>query len=449
MKAFATGLIGVVCLLTCSGFALAETGTTIPSLPSPWNLAGAVQYALDNNPRTLIALKRFEGAEATAASAYSHSLPVVQLSAEYSQTDNPMYSFGNILNQGAFDDTIDFNDPGRTDDLQLRAGIRYRIYDGGRIQSGTEAARAASEAADKDLSVTHHQLAFEVVKSYHTILQAREMVQVRKSAIEAIEASLTVGKARYDAGDLLREDLLNLELQKARAMEEGIRAEHRLQLTNQIFWNLLGIENYTELPLPSADTIQELPQTLDFEKRQELQAIDRRIEAARATLEGSRSGNLPTIDTFAHYQLDHGMVLEESGDSWMAGVRLDYTLYDGARTEHDTVTAKAQLKESEAERERLRLALSLELQRGIIMHNQSLEKLQVTEKMVEVARESATLSRLRFQEGVILAMDLIDMEMRLTDALARRASARTENAIAIANLLRATGNSQYPAGNKF
>ncbi|WP_163338383.1 TolC family protein [Desulfopila sp. IMCC35008] len=446
MKAFATRLLGVVCLLTSSGFALADTGKAPPPLPSPWNLAGAVQYALDNNPRTHIALKRLEGAQAKARSASTHSLPVVSLSAEYSQTDNPMYSFGNILNQGAFDNTIDFNDPGRTDDLQLIAGIRYRLYDGGRIQSGTEAARATSMAVDKDLAVTHQQLAFEVVKSYHTILQAREMVQVRKSAIEAIDASLTVGKARYDAGDLLREDLLNLELQKARAVEEGIRAEHRLQLTNQIFWNILGIENYTELPLPTTDTSQELPQTMNYDKRQELQAIDRRIEAARAALEASRSGNLPTIDTFAQYRLDHGMILDESGDSWMAGVRLDYTLYDGARTEHDTVTAKAQLMESEAERDRLRLALSLELQRGIIMHNQSLEKLQVTEKMVEVAKESAKLSRLRFQEGVILAMNLIDMEMRLTDALARRASARTENSIAIANLLRVTGNNQYPTG---
>jgi outer membrane protein TolC len=354
--------------------------------------------------------------------------------------------FGNILNQGGFDETIDFNDPGRTDDLQLRAGVRYRIYDGGRIQAGTEAALATSEAADKDLAVIHHQLSFEVVKSYHTILQAQEMMQVRKTAVESIEASLTVGRARYDAGDLLREDILNLELQKARAIEEAIRAEHRLQLTRRIFWNLLGIESTTELPLPSVDIRQELPKTMSYEQRLELQAIERRIAAARAALDGSRSGNRPTIDTFAHYQVDHGTVLEESGDSWMAGIRLDYTLYDGSRTEHDTVSAKARLLESEAERDRLHLNLSLELQRAIIMHNQSLEKLQVTEKMVEVAEESAKLSRLRFQEGVILAMDLIDMEMRLTDALARRASARTENSIAIANLRRTTGSDQYPTG---
>jgi outer membrane protein TolC len=63
--------------------------------------------------------------------------------------------------------------------------------------------------------------------------------------------------------------------------------------------------------------------------------------------------------------------------------------------------------------------------------------------MVEVAEESAKLSRIRFQEGVILASELIDAEARLTDALAGRTTARAENRIAIANLRRATGSNQF------
>ncbi len=44
------------------------------------------------------------------------------------------YSFGNILNQGAFDNSIDFNDPGRTDNLNLKAEIAYRLYNGAGIK---------------------------------------------------------------------------------------------------------------------------------------------------------------------------------------------------------------------------------------------------------------------------------------------------------------------------
>jgi len=63
--------------------------------------------------------------------------------------------------------------------------------------------------------------------------------------------------------------------------------------------------------------------------------------------------------------------------------------------------------------------------------------------MVGVAEEVARLSRARFKEGVILASDLIDFEMRLSDALARHLSASAAYQVAIANLRRATGLDQF------
>ena len=419
----------------------AEPGIIV--LPQPWTLMQAVQYAKDNNPETHIAVKRMESAEATAKSIRSGHYPVVSLGAEYSQTNTPMYSFGNILNQGAFDETIDFNDPGRTDSLLMKGEVKYRIYDGGLVSSGTESALARSEAASKQLVAVHRQLGFEVVKSYHTILQTEEMVRVRTAAVDAISASVEVGRARYEAGDLLREDLLNLELQKARATEERIRSTHDRQLAEKVFWNLLGIESEVHLDLPSNDTEQKAPQSTDYLGRSELAAMDAMILAAQEELEVTRSGGRPQVDAFASYQVDHGTVLGETGDSWMAGLRMNYTLYDGSRTKADTVSAKARLMEARAEKEKLKLALSLELQQARINHEQSLERLQVTEKMVEVAHESAELSRIRFQEGVILASDLIDMEMRLTDAQARRAAATADHDIAVANLRRTAGIAQF------
>jgi OMF family outer membrane factor len=64
--------------------------------------------------------------------------------------------------------------------------------------------------------------------------------------------------------------------------------------------------------------------------------------------------------------------------------------------------------------------------------------------MVDVAEEVIRLSRARFSEGVILASDLIDFEMRLSDAQARQVAAIAGYQVAIANLRRATGLEQFP-----
>ena len=64
--------------------------------------------------------------------------------------------------------------------------------------------------------------------------------------------------------------------------------------------------------------------------------------------------------------------------------------------------------------------------------------------MVGVATEVIRLGRARFTEGVILASDLIDFEMRLSDAQARQLAAKAGYQVAIANLRRATGLEQFP-----
>ena len=106
--------------------------------------------------------------------------------ASYGRTNNPMYSFGNILNQGEFDETIDFNDPGTTDNLNMTATINYRLYNGGRDQAGLEAAEAGETASRHELEAVRSQLGFEVVKTFFTIVQAEEILQARQSAVEAI-----------------------------------------------------------------------------------------------------------------------------------------------------------------------------------------------------------------------------------------------------------------------
>ncbi len=419
---------------------------TTPVVPAAWSIAAAVDYALAANPASEIALRRIEQAEQSFAQAQGASRPRVNLSSQYSQTDTPMYSFGNILNQGAFNETIDFNDPGRTDNLNITLGLQYTIYNGGRDKARQEMTEAQIQAMSAERLAVHQQLAFEVVRAYHVIIQAEEMIRVGEASLAAISSSLAVGKARYETGDLLEQDLLNLELQQARASDELVQSRHDLDLANQTFLNLLGLSpGPVKLAWP-AEPPQAVPASLDPLKRSEVAALDALIAGAAADLRTAEGAALPTIDTFAQYQLDAGTVLEESGDSWQAGLRLNYDLYDGHRTDAGIAKAKSRLLEIQAEKEKLLLALRLDLQKAEIAHRQASERIELTKKMVSVAEASTRLSRVRFQEGVILASDLIDMEMRLTDAKARNAAAQTEHLIAIANLRRASGLDQVAAG---
>ena len=439
--------MAVICsFLTFIGTTSAEENTKAkhPQIPLAWTAENAVAFAVAGNPDSFIAQKRIEEAQATAEMAKSADYPLINLSAEYAQTNTPMYSFGNILNQGAFDNSIDFNDPGRTDNLNIKALIGYRLYNGGRDQAEIKTAEAAVEMSESDLIAVHKRLGFEVVKTFQAIVQAQEMVKVREASLKAITAALSVGQARYDAGDLLRGDLLNLELQQSRASEDLIQSQHSLELTKRSFLNLLGLREGEVTLSDSSETMQQVPESVDYQNRQELQHLLALEQASLAQLEKAEGGRLPTMDAFASYQVDAGLVLEEGGDSWMAGIKMDYTLFDGKRTSSEIAKAKSQLLKIRGLIHKTELALNLEIQQAELDYKQAMKRLTVTEKMVSFAEEGTRLSRARFKEGVILASDLIDFEMRLSDAHARQLAAKARYQVAIANLRRAGGLPQFP-----
>ncbi|RUM47917.1 MAG: TolC family protein [Desulfocapsa sp.] len=440
MNKFIAGLFGLGFLL----FSVTAHGAKpVAELPELWTARNSVAFALANSPDSRVAMQRTVMARAAMDQARVPYYPHVDVSATYRQTNNPMYSFGNILNQGAFTPTIDFNDPGRTDDINFRAGVEYRFYNGGRDQAGVEVAEAGVAGSETDMSSIHGQLAFEVLKSFQSISQAQEMLAARKASLAAIESSLTVAKARYNAGDLLKADLLNLEVQQSSATEKLILAGHALELSKKVFLNLLGLrEGVVNIDPDSCKELQ-LPEDRSYAARSELQSLLHAEEMAEAQLRIAQSGNLPTVDGFASYQYDKGWVMDGDGDSWMAGVKLNYRLFEGHRTAADIASGKAYLVSVRAQRDKMELRIDLEVKQADINYRQAVQRLQVTEKMVEQAEESARLSRTRFQEGVILSSDLINVETRLSDALVRQSVAKANIIVALADLRRAMGLAQF------
>ncbi|MFH0782755.1 MAG: TolC family protein [Pseudomonadota bacterium] len=416
-----------------------------PSQPVPtvWTAKEAVSFALRNSPDSLIAQKRIASAKAMVTGAGSSFAPEIGVSSEYSQTTNPMYSFGNILNEGQFNNTIDFNDPGRTDDLNFKIQALYRFYNGGRDQAALDAAQAGEKGSIANLEVVHQQLSFEIVRLFLAIAQNQETVSARESALEAIRASLAVAKARFEEGTLLKADLLSLEAQEAGASEDLIQARHTLELSKLGFLTLLGLQTGDVAIDLTTNAYQNPPEKLDFTRRPELQVLDTTIDAAEAGVRKAEGSNNPTIDGFASYQVDKGFVLDGSGDSWMAGVRINYSLFDGNRSKAGIAEAQSKLAELKELKHKTELALNLELQKADLEFQQANQRLLVTEKMVGVAKESARLNRIRFQEGVVLSTELIDGEKRLTDALVRQSAAKTMRQTAIANLRRAVGLPQF------
>jgi len=432
-------LLFLVILTLISGPVQAATA----EVPSAWTAPLAVAFALRNSPDSLIASQRLHEAEALLVKSRVGFYPQVALSGSYTQTNNPMYSFGNILNQGEFTPGIDFNNPGRTDNLDLAVGVQYRFYNGGQDAARQAAAEAGIDMSGAAQAAIRLQLEFEVVRAFQRIVEAQSVHQAQVVALAALGKALEVAQARYEAGDLLKIDLLNIEVQLSSSQENEIQALHNLELGRQIFLILLGLPLSQDELVIADDVSPALPLEYSAAHRPELVQLQGALRAAEAQLKGAQGSRRPTVDGFASYQVDQGAELGGTGDSWMAGIKVNFTLFDGHSVGADISQGEARLGRLRAELKKLELALTLEVKRAELALNQARQRQKVTEKMVEQAKESEQLSSARFREGVILASDLTDIEAKLTDARVRNALATSAVLIAIADLRRAAGLAQF------
>ena len=411
--------------------------------PVTWTAETAVSFALQNSPDSQMGQQRIEGAQAAIALEKSAAYPQVALVSQYGQTNNPMYSFGNILNQREFSQEINFNRPGRTDNLNNSLQLGYRFFDGGRNRAGVNAAEAGVAASRFELSAVQNRLAFEVVRAFHLIEQAEGMIKIRQSEAASVAAALAHAQAHYEEGVLLHSEVLDLEVQQARINEELVRGRHDLARAQQIFLNLLGLPGGEVQITTDPGTEQEIPTTDNPKRRLELASLDAQRNGAQSRLRQSRAGRYPSLDGYAVYGVDQGSVTGGDGNSWQAGIKLQYNLFDGHHREAEAAQATAGLNEINELRRKTELAVELEISQARLALADGEERLAVSAKSVALAEESLRIKRERFGEGLVLAADLIDAQNRLVETQVNRSTAEIARKIAIAELRHAEGLPQF------
>lgn len=410
----------------------------------PWTLERALDYALSHNPDARLAQQRIMVAQAGLEQADSAFWPHLQFQSSYTRTDNPMMVFGSILNQRAYNSSLNFNNVPDVDNLNVRGLVTVPLYAGGKIMAGRDAAKANTQAAKKTSAAVRNELGFEVVRTFQTVLKTRQFISATKAAVTAFEGNQAAARKRLDGGTLLKSDELDIEVRLTQAREDLVRARNANTLAVLTLRNLLGIES-GDFSVAEVAPVATVPIGGDFSNRPELTAAGERERAAQAEIKGAKSGYQPRVSAFGSLDHDSGWVTGGDGNSYTAGVLLQWDLWDGFSSRAKTREAKANLESASEEKRKLRLALNFEVEKGRLDLQAAEERLAVTGKSVEQAEESAKLTRARFEQGLAISTQLIDAETALVAARVRRAEAVADQGIAVAALRKALALPQLDA----
>ncbi|HFD11231.1 MAG TPA: TolC family protein [Crenotrichaceae bacterium] len=417
-----------------------------------FTLSEAVDYALRNNPDLQIMQERIGQAEAQLGEALSSFYPQIKTRLSYEHTDNPSRAFGMIISQRRLNlNNTDFNHPGGTDNYRPEVIANYSLFRGGQDYQLSKAARLGVDVARLDQSALRNRLTQAVQSTFYGYLAAVEAHKVALRSMEAVSSELKDSRIRYQAGTVLKSDVLSLDVQLAEVKDEEIKAANAIELVRTGLKTLLGLDAEQSLDIVPQSDWQLPEQRLDydalldeaFSQRPEMLAASKRVKISRRRLSAAQGAYLPRANAYLSYGSDSkNLEFSRSRDNVTAGVQLEMDIFSGFATQQKVNKAKHQLVEAETAVTKTRLQIENDVKTAYLKLKEALARLDVTKASVLAAEEALRIVTEQRKAGAATVTRYIEAQVARDKALSRTIAARFDALSAQAQLDQAIGHWQ-------
>lgn len=419
-----------------------DTGTSDVRLPQALSLPQALELAVRHSPVIAEARERIREQEGVIIEARAGLMPRFEAVARYDATDpNRIESFG--------PEATPLDQSWSTEVL-----VSYTVYNGGRDQANTRAARAAASAAENRMRAVVNTVMLEIALRYFDALLASDRIEVQQQALSVLEEQLGDATNRFEAGTGPQFNVLQAEVALANARPPLVRARSQRRLAIDQLRLAIGLDyadgsDHDQVRLlsqwPDASVRENLAGALAeaIDQRPELTAAAADIEAARERYRAELALTRPQVDLVAGY----GVVSESFSSSptsgmagWTAGVRVSVPLFDLGRARGRQIQADSRIRQSQLSADQVRLDIEGEVREAWLSLEEAREILDTSQLVVEQATEALRLARSGFEAGTATQLEILQSQLELTRARSEEVEAQHLFHTALSRLRRAMGN---------
>lgn len=418
------------------------------SIPPRLNLADAVEKALANNPQTKVSDSQLKIADLKIKEARTGKQPFAQFSQSAIRSNNPVFVFGSLLEQGRFG-TSNFainslNEPKGIFNFRSLVSGQMPIFDQRQTRARVDQATTARSQAELQAEAVRQQLRFDVLRAFYGAVLGKQMLQVSDEAVRSADANRKKTKDMVDVGMTTDADLLASEVEFANAGQQKLEAQSELTTTIAALNLMLGdkpglerdlIGDLREKYFPMDD--QEELIRIAFAKRPDYLSSELAIRNTQRQTKATKDLRLPRIDAFGNFGYSSPYIANGSTD-YTVGASLTYTLFDAGRKARTEQAAEAESLAA-AEKQVLANQISLGVVKAFQNYTTARAKIQVSIKSITQADEALRIVQDRYKFGLTTFNEVIRSEAALVRAKHNLLTARYEYYVSYASLLLATG----------
>lgn len=331
-------------------------------------------------------------------------------------------------------------------DKFLTYGVRATqiLYDFGKTSSSIDAATYGLKAREIETLRAKNRSALEFIIAYYDLLEAEKLLQVAGEDVQRYEAHKKDADVRYNAGVVTRNEVLEADVTLADSRQRYLTADNLRSLRASRVNSLL------QRPLNEAVQLEEVKKTpsagitLDQAwaaaetESPEIQIIDAGIRAKEESVKAIQAEYLPNFFLSGGYEYQENQyMVQQNNWSLIAGVNIN--LSSGGTTSSRVGMGKGELLSLRITRDKILDAVRLDVKSAYLDLQSSAQKIDVMKTTVASAEENLRLQRLRYQEGVGTAIEVLD-------AVTLRSSAETNSWRALYGFERAEAGLLYSMG---
>ena len=415
----------------------------------PLTLERAVATTLENSPAIRASRSEAEAAAARAKQAKGHRWFSLDLMELYDRTNNPAEVFAFQLNQERFDMMEFFqSDPNHPDWLDTwvtRLELTLPVYTGGKLGSRISQAELMSEAASLEAEWAVQQAAYDTITAYVDLAKAREYRDLLETARETTAKHVELAERYAEQGFILDAEVLKAKVYLAKMDELVEQARNGARLAEAALNFQMGIDQtrHHELaplpPPPAAGGTLDSWIAAGLERRPDLLAARKKLDAGRLEEKVARSGYLPEVAIKGRYDLYDDTVFGSHGDSGaiMAVARIN--LFRGGADAAAVEAASHRTASWQSDIERFEEGVRLEIQQAYHDLETARTRHATARSALDAATEELRIREKRFKEGLEKMIDLLDAETALREARVRELVARYDVTLSTWRLELASG----------
>ena len=373
------------------------------------NLDDAIRISLKNNFDILVSRNDASIATVNNTPGNAGMLPTVAISgsADYSRNNTyQKYPDGSSANFPSANSTI----------LTAGAQLSWKLFDGGKMfvtKTKLNEIESLGEILYKDKVL---QTLFNVVSAYYDVVRQHQQLKSIQVALNYNKDRVIIAQAGFNAGSLLKTDLLQAKIDMNVILENQINQEYIIIEAEKTLNLLLGQSKDSVFAIQDSIPLDYTPNRTDLVKKlnssnTSILSFQKQIDIAGLATKEYKSGYLPYVDFRAGYYFSQSTnpnttISQTRSVGPQVGGSVVIPLFSAGENKRKVAVAKIQTQSAVYDLQNIKLQVNNLLDNTLTDYENQQRLLQIETENNELALENIKISLERLRLGQTTSLEV-------------------------------------------